>query len=54
MSIDVIPRREKGEKPEQFAREVPIEDSMSRAEWLAPIEEAVTKYTPDPLAESAE
>ncbi len=31
----------------------PMEEHMSRAEWLADVEEAVTPRTPDPLAESA-
>lgn len=30
-----------------------IDEDMSRAEWLAASEEAVTPRTPDPLAESS-
>lgn len=54
MSIDVRLRRQKRGKSEKFARDVPIEETMSRAEWLAPIEEAITNRTPDPLAERSE
>jgi hypothetical protein len=35
-------------------RDKPVEEEMSRAEWLADVEEAVTYRTPDPLAEHSE
>ena len=35
--------------PEYSLREVFEEDDMSRAEWLAASEEAITPWTPDPL-----
>jgi hypothetical protein len=36
------------------SKERPVEEEMSRAEWLADVEEAVTSRTPDPLAEHSE
>ncbi len=54
MSIDVFTRWLARGKRELLYRDMPIEEAMSRAEWLAPIEEAITSRTPDPLAERSE
>lgn len=53
MSVELFPKRLKSRK-KKSAHDVPVEEKMSRAEWLAPIEEAITSRTPDPLAERPE
>ena len=54
MRVELIPKRLEHRKKRMVAHDVPVEENMSRAEWLAPVEEAITRRTSDPLADRSE